>query len=544
MDTQFRSRWSWLILLLLLGGTGGVFPASASEEGPPQAAGQAAALEEAKRLHAETATLYEAGQYAAALPVAQQVLALVEQALGPAHPDVADSLNTLAQLYRLQGQYAQAEPLYRRALAIQEQALGPSHPDVARSLNNLALLYLYQGQYAQVEPLLQRARTIQEQALGPSHPDVARSLSNLAVLAWAQGDIDRALPLLTRSSAISDHTLTLMLTLGTEAQKLASAMLLSADTSAVVSFHTQVAPHDPQALRLALTTILRRKGRVLEAMSETLTTLRHQVQSADQQLLAQWATVRGALATLMWRGLGAQSPEAYRTELARLEAQGQQLEAQLSAQGAAFRAQTQPPTLEQVQAALPADTVLVELAVYTPYTPPQQWAPPRYVAYVLPPRGEPIWAELGEAATIDQAVAQFRSALSNPRHCCVQEAARALDTLVMQPLRPLLGAARHLLLSPDGALQLVPFGALVDETQHYLLERVTVSYLTTGRDLLRPASPRPTPQPPLVVGNPDFTPPRPSCCARSRRCCLPCCLGGQWTRRPSSSPPCRAPPRR
>ena len=66
-----------------------------------------------------------------------------------------------------------------------------------------------------------------------------------------------------------------------------------------------------------------------------------------------------------------------------------------------------------------------------------------------------------------------------------------LDELVLRPLRPLLGAARHLLLAPDGALNLIPFGALVDETQHYLLERVTVSYLTSGRDLLRPPSPRP-----------------------------------------------------
>ncbi len=51
------------------------------------------------------------------------------------------SLNNLADLYQKQGRYADAEPLYKRALAIREKALGPNHPDVASSLNNLAELY-------------------------------------------------------------------------------------------------------------------------------------------------------------------------------------------------------------------------------------------------------------------------------------------------------------------------------------------------------------------------------------------------------------------
>lgn len=34
--------------------------------------------------------------------------------------------------------HAEAEPLFRRSLAIREKALGPQHPDVAQSLNNQA----------------------------------------------------------------------------------------------------------------------------------------------------------------------------------------------------------------------------------------------------------------------------------------------------------------------------------------------------------------------------------------------------------------------
>ena len=488
------------------------------------------------------------GQYAEAEPLLRRALSIREQALGPTHPDVATTLDRLGNLHREQDQYAEAEPLLRRALSIREQALGPTHPDVATSLNNVAAIHFAKDQYAQAEPLLQRALVIREQVLSPTHPAVANSLNNLAVLydiqgqyaqaeslyrraliieeqarpdhptvgLWlqnlaglysGQGNHTHAMHLLTRSSDIYEHSLALMLTLGAETQKLASVVTLRSNTDRILSLHIGFAPQDPQALRLALTTVLRRKGRVLDAMADTLATLRRHVQPEDQQLLAQWAAARGQLATLVFKGLRTMSPEAYRTQFAQLETQVQQLEAQLSARSAAFRMQTQPVTLEQVQAAIPEGAALVEMAVYTSVHLAPGLGSPHYVAYVLHRQGTPTWVDLGSASPIDQAVERFRADLSGPLRLRVKEAARVLDELVMRPIRPLLGAARHVFLAPDGVLNLVPFGALVDETQHYLLERYMVSYLTTGRDLLRPPSPRPALHPPLVVGNPTFNPP-------------------------------------
>ncbi len=60
---------------------------------------------------------------------------------------MAASLNNLALLYEAQGRYGDAEPLYKRALAIREKALGPEHPDVAQSLHNLAKVYKDQNNY-------------------------------------------------------------------------------------------------------------------------------------------------------------------------------------------------------------------------------------------------------------------------------------------------------------------------------------------------------------------------------------------------------------
>src|SRR6185369_9568913 len=57
---------------------------------------------------------------------------------------------------------------------------------------------------------------------------------------------------------------------------------------------------------------------------------------------------------------------------------------------------------------------------------------------------------------------------------------------------------------PDGALNLIPFAALVGDDGHPLIERYSFTYLTSGRDLLRLAVPTPKRGAPLVLANPEF----------------------------------------
>ena len=83
-------------------------------------------------------------------------LAIREKVLGPDHPDVARSLNNMADLYERQKRYADAEPLYRRALAIRERAVGLDHPETATSTNNLAYLLRLEDKTADALPLLNR----------------------------------------------------------------------------------------------------------------------------------------------------------------------------------------------------------------------------------------------------------------------------------------------------------------------------------------------------------------------------------------------------
>jgi len=96
-------------------------------------------------------------------PFLLQALEIHEQLRGPEDLDVANSLDSLAFLYRNQGKYDKAEQLHQRAFVIKEKLLGPEDKSIANSCNNLALIYSSQGKYSEAEHLHHRALAILEQ---------------------------------------------------------------------------------------------------------------------------------------------------------------------------------------------------------------------------------------------------------------------------------------------------------------------------------------------------------------------------------------------
>jgi CHAT domain-containing protein len=442
-------------------------------------------------------------------PLIRRALEIWEKTLGKDHLYTAESLNNLATLYALQGKYGEAEPLFKRAFAIREKALGKDHPDTAQSLSNLATLYRVQGKYAEAEPLYQRAIDIKRKTLGNDHPDTIYILNNLAVLYTAKGDLAQAVKFQSRANAASERNLARNLVIGSERQKLAYFATLPEQINRTISLHLHSAPTDPVARNLAATLILQRKGRALDATSQNLNALRSRFNAEDQAMLDRLTETRSQIARLVLGGPQRMTAEQHQARIKELEDQAEKDESEISRGSGEFRAQYLPVTLEAVRAAIPLDAALIEFASYRPFNAKatkggKVYGQPHYVAYVLRSEGEIEWRELGDSQAIDRAIASLRKALRNPGRADVKRRARAVDAKVLQPLRPLLGGMRRLLISPDGALNLIPFAALVDERGRYLVERYSISYLTSGRDLLRLQVPRESQSGPLVVAAPDF----------------------------------------
>jgi CHAT domain-containing protein/Tfp pilus assembly protein PilF len=449
------------------------------------------------------------GEYDKAEATILRAIAISEKTIGPDNVRLTDQLESLADIYIIKEEYAKAESLYRRSQRIKEKALPADHSGLAVTLMGLAGIYYYQGEYAKAEPLFQRALAIREKALGPDHPYVVETLNGMARLYEAKGDIKQALSFQARADALIERENELNLFAGSQSEQLAYFDSLTEQTNQTLSLHVRLAHDDQQACDLAATTILQRKGREQDEIAGSMESLQRRLGAGAQALLEQLNDTTSRLAKLVLNGPGQASVEEHRKQVKALEEQREELESEISRRSAGFYEHTQTITLKAVQSAIPADAALVEFAVYRPFVRrvsdrQKAFGEPRYVAYVIRHDGEVRWQELGPSTEIDARVAALRQALSDPQRKDVQQTARAVDLKVMQPLRASLGSAAHLLISPDGPLNLIPFAALVDGQGRYLIEAHTITYLTSGRDLLRLQVSRESKGPPVVVADPAF----------------------------------------
>lgn len=447
----------------------------------------------AQNLYALASLYFVQGNFQQAEPLFKRVLTILEKQLGKEQPLVASTLDGLASLYQAQGRHQQAEPLYKRSLAIREKAPLKENPDIVTTLHGLAYLYQTQGRHQQAEALYKRSLAILEKLQWKKHPLAAQSLQGLAQVYQVQGDIKGTTDFLRRQLEIEEHNLALLVAVGSEQRKQSYVSTFAITTDFAISLGQKEGRNHPTAAKLALTTVLRRKGRVLDAVTDSTQILRSQLgkNSEVKKLFDEWLNILQQQSALVYGEQGQQTSAQYVNRFKQLEAQRQDLEVAINAKSARFRTETQPVELAPVQAAIPQDAALVEIVHYYPFNAKaknqnEELLKPRYAAAILRSKGEPKWIDLGDAATIDKLVFQTRTALKNSTSLTeVKKLTRQLDEQLMAPIRPLLGNARHLLISPDGQLTLVPFEALRSPEGEYLIERYTFSYLTSGRDLLR-----------------------------------------------------------
>jgi CHAT domain-containing protein len=450
------------------------------------------------------------GDYPKATEFYQRALEVEEKAYGPQSHNVAQALVNLGIMAKETGHYDLAEARYLRALAINEEALGKQNPEVKVNVESLGILYRDKGDYASAERMFLRALAISEGSLGKDHPETARLLRNLEQLYMAKGDTKSALDYFQRIVAIDEMDLPLNLAIGSERQKLAYFKSFSDQLEEFISFQALQHTDDAEARDLAASALLQRKGRVLDASADNLDALRNRSHVEDRALLDQLKDVTSQLATLVLGGPQRASLDDRQMAIQSLTDQRDKLEAELNRQSMGYYQPGKAVTLAAIKAAMPMDAALVEFAAYRPFDAKQsfeskkRFGEPRYVAYVLTHEGDVRWKDLGAAKEINDGVESFRQALRDPQRNDVRELSRSLGERVLRPVRALIGDVSHLLLSPDGQLDLIPFEALVDEQNHFLIERYSITYLTTGRDLLRMQVPRPSRSAPVLVADPSF----------------------------------------
>ena len=135
----------------------------------------------------------DVGRFDEAIELSERVLAEQERVLGPDHPKTLTVRNNLAGAYHSAGRFDEAIELLERVLVGSERVLGPDHPDTLMTRNNLAVAYRSVGRFDEAIELLGRVLAEQERVLDPDHPDTLGTRNNLAVAYHSAGRFDEAI---------------------------------------------------------------------------------------------------------------------------------------------------------------------------------------------------------------------------------------------------------------------------------------------------------------------------------------------------------------
>ncbi len=441
---------------------------------------------------------------------------------------------------------------YWQALTIHQQALGEQHPAAAASLNNLAGLYCAMGDYAQAKPLLRQALTIWQQVLGKQHPETATRLNNLAGLLATTDRFSEAFDLMVQAEAIADRMLGQIFSFGSESQRMAYLQTIRNGFDVFLSLVQQYLNESPVACRAAMDRVLRRKAVGAEALAAQRDAVLAGQYSVLAPKLKELTVLRGQITQKTLAGPGAEDVTAYQQRLAEWQAQKDRLEAELARQipEMDLEQRLQAADRQAVAKALPVGAAMVEFVRFNvfdfkavPARDEHRSKPAHYLAFVMTP-GKPdqiTMYDLGEAVFIDRQIAAFRAAAigqaerrpiaqslpaasaAPPQSPPSQTQARDLSAVpashsvpsnkegqrlrevLFDPLLPGLGDCQQLLLSPDGDLTRLPFEVLPTADGRRLIDAYHISYLASGRDILRFGI-KPTREPavPLVTADPDF----------------------------------------
>ena len=239
---------------------------------------------------------------------------------------------------------------------IREKVLGRDHPDVARSLNNLADLYERQGRYADAEPPYQRAATIREAALAANHPDTTISLNNLASLYQTEGRTADALPIMQRMIAVGRAQLRVALPVLFAAQR---HQLIASDTALDDALNVLQRGTQSSAASAVNKLAVR-----LAAGSDRLA----QLVRRDQDLPAEAGTLDKAIVAAVSRERSKRdlaAEQRSRTRLAAISAERANLQKTFAAEFPDYAALSNPSpmTAKEIQALLSNDEAMVLFAV-------------------------------------------------------------------------------------------------------------------------------------------------------------------------------------
>lgn len=509
---------------------------------------------------------YDLGDVQRSYDIDRQVYDIRMRVLGPDHIDTAQSLNNMAFNQQDQRNFEEALPLYQKALDIFLKQLGEKDVNTQLTMLNLAVVKQRLGQSQEAEDLATRALNLRRESLGEGHPLVSEALYQIATVRLEAGRLDEAREAFEQSYKImqdaygDNHPKTLsvlfslcwinmrnedwarVLELSNKTRRLVRTTgarlmagltpaeqlrLLNKDDHHEFAFTVAWQKKDDQAFAdSSASWIINDKGLSQETLAARETLLRDLGDAETQTLSRKLQETRRSLANIVLSAPKADQVELKKRQVEQLTQQEEELSRQLAKKVGASVELEKWIELDEVREKLKHDETFITWIRFQPYDFDNEsqisgyLLPPRYMAWIIPPAGqrEVRLIDIGPAEEIDSLIEKARKELNaagRPDGAIRNEGEQDAEKKLRRSLADVaekvwLPVATHLgdetkkiNLSPDGALWLVPWAALPDGDDRYLIEDFAFRYLISGREFVQEVA-APSSNTPLVFANPTF----------------------------------------
>lgn len=457
---------------------------------------------------------------------------------------------TLADVLHDMKQYTAAETIYREYLADDEAKLGKDR--MSLSLWQLAKGVMPLGKFEEADELVTRAVAVSAKTWGEDSDAVAYKAAWQANVKGYRGDWKAAVDLVHKALPVQRAQYLRVANGVNESEQLTA---LQHFTGPVLSDALSIGyarRMDPAVTAKSAEWLLNIKNLHFELHAERALLARDGRFPEVHAVAVDLRAVRRELANHLNLGRGS-DPAAWDNRRNQLLDREEELSRELARAGGHLRASPAWVELASVRKAIAAGEVLIEIKRVEVRDFADKGGPnglksePRYVAWVIPAAGadDVKIVDLGPAEEVEglcrKLIAQasevktprteFNAALGKLRAEKLEKAefekrvlealkqlgaaegelekgfretAIALSKRVLHPLLAHTGKATQWVVSPDADLWLVPWSALVLEDGAYVVDRITLSQVIAGRDLLAATGPRATGAP-LVMANPNYS---------------------------------------
>ncbi len=428
------------------------------------------------------------------------------------------------------GDYERAKTLFQKALDVAEKVQPTEFLLISRIHNNYAwLLHEKLSLYSEAESLYLNVVNARQKILGEYHLDVANVQVNLAVLYADTGRHDQALALLKKASKAYDNLVPQISSIGSENDREKILGLIRWHTALVLSLVARKFPTDAHAVQYAFELTLQRKAIGLEiSMAHRMAFLCERY--SDLQPDIRKLTLLSA--QIVASTLSSDSQNANQGQCHQIEdwvRERNLIQRQLAQQipELEINKHLKAVSREVVASEMPTGSHLIEMIripwiTFRTENPEakSRWDTDRYIAFVMPQESpdDIRMVDLGSATKVDQLVSEFRKDLNFKKKTAsgssgneTSSEPQKTDQVTITPLSASMGKLfsgikpqSKILISPDGELAIIPFELLEQKSGRRLIEEYKISYLTSGRDVLRFERPDHSTGKTILIVDPDF----------------------------------------